>query len=49
VLKSSLLDAVFQKVVKHDYLEKVVDDLASRRKDPYSAASEIINKLTQKK
>jgi LAO/AO transport system kinase len=49
VLKSSLLDVVFQKVVKHDYLEKVVDDLASRRKDPYSAASEIINKLTQKK
>jgi hypothetical protein len=27
----------------------VIDDLVNRRKDPYSAVSEIINKLTEGK
>jgi len=49
VLQSSLLDAAFQKVNKDDYLEKVIDDLAARRKDPYSAAAEIVNRLTRGK
>ncbi|MEE9529161.1 MAG: methylmalonyl Co-A mutase-associated GTPase MeaB [Dehalococcoidia bacterium] len=49
VLKCSLLDTVFQKVDKNDYVEKVIDDLVNRRKDPYSAVSEIINKLTGEK
>ncbi len=49
VLQASLLDATLQKVNKDDYLEKVIDDLAARRKDPYSAAAEIVNRLTRGK
>jgi hypothetical protein len=49
VLKGSLIDTVFQKVDKNDYVEKVIDDLVNRRKDPYSAVSEIITKLTEGK
>jgi LAO/AO transport system kinase len=49
VLQASLLDAAFQKVNKDNYLEKVIDDLAARRKDPYSAAAEIVNRLTRGK
>ena len=49
VLQASLLDTALQKVNKDDYLEKVIDDLAAKRKDPYSAAAEIINRLTRGK
>ena len=47
VLKSSLMDHVFQIVNKNNYLEKLIDDLVNKRTDPYSAASDIIKKLTQ--
>jgi len=45
VLKGSLMDRVSQMINKDDYLQRLVDDLANRRTDPYSAASEIIEKL----
>jgi LAO/AO transport system kinase len=47
VLKSSLMDHVFQIVNKNNYLEKMIDDLVNKRTDPYSAASDIIKKLAQ--
>ena len=47
VLKSSLMDHVFQIVNKNNYLEKLIDDLVNKRTDPYSAASDIIKKLAQ--
>jgi LAO/AO transport system kinase len=47
VLKSSLMDHVFQIVTKNNYLEKLIDDLVNKRTDPYSAASDIIKKLAQ--
>jgi LAO/AO transport system kinase len=47
VLKSSLMDHVFQIVNKNNYLEKLLDDLVNKRTDPYSAASDIIKKLAQ--
>lgn len=47
VLKSSLMDHVFQIVTKNNYLEKMLDDLVKKRTDPYSAASDIIKKLAQ--
>jgi len=47
VLKGSLMDRVSQVVNQGDYLQRLVDDLASRDTDPYSAASEIIKKLSQ--
>jgi len=45
VLKGSLMDRVSQMINKDDYLQRLVDDLENRRTDPYSAASEIIEKL----
>jgi len=39
------MDRVSQMINKDDYLQRLVDDLANRRTDPYSAASEIIEKL----
>ena len=47
VLKSSLIDHVFQIVNQNNYLEKLIDDLVNKRTDPYSAASDIIKKLAQ--
>ena len=47
VLKSSLIDHVFQIVNQNNYLEKLIDDLVNKRTDPYSAASDIIKKLGQ--
>ncbi len=47
VLKSSLMDHVFQIVNQNNYLEKLIDDLVNKRTDPYSAASDIIKKLGQ--
>jgi len=47
VLKGFLMDRVSQVVNQGDYLQRLVDDLASRDTDPYSAASEIIKKLSQ--
>jgi len=47
VLKSSLMEHVFQIVNKNNYLEKLIDDLVNKRTDPYSAASDIIKKLAQ--
>lgn len=47
VLKSSLMDHVFQIVNKNNYMEKMIDDLVNKRTDPYSAASDIIKKLAQ--
>ena len=45
VLKGSLMDRVSQMINKDDYLQRLVDDLANRRTDPYSAASAITEKL----
>ncbi len=42
ILRNSLMERVSQIVNEDGYLEKVVDDLASRKTDPYSAASELI-------
>ncbi len=47
VLRGSLMDRVSQVINQGDYLQRLVDDLASRDTDPYSAASEIIKKLSQ--
>jgi len=47
VLKSSLIDHVFQIVNQNNYLEKMIDDLVNKKTDPYSAASDIIKKLGQ--
>lgn len=47
VLRSSLMDRIFQVANRDDYLDKLVDDLANRRTDPYSAASDIINRVVQ--
>lgn len=47
VLRSSLTDHVLQIANKDGYLEKLIDDVANRRTDPYSAASDIIKKVTQ--
>jgi len=47
VLKSSLMDHVLRMANKDDYLDKLVDDLVSRKTDPYSAAGNIIDRLMQ--
>jgi LAO/AO transport system kinase len=47
VLRGSLMDRVSQVINQGDYLQRLVDDLASRDTDPYSATSEIIKKLSQ--
>lgn len=47
VLKASVIDRVFGIAQEDDYLERVIDDLARRRVDPYTAASEILKKVSQ--
>jgi LAO/AO transport system kinase len=46
VLRDSMTDYFFQKMSGDDNLQKVMDDLVNKNTDPYSAASEIIKKLT---
>ncbi len=41
------MDRIFQTANRDDYLDKLIDDLANRRTDPYSAASNIINRAIQ--
>jgi len=45
VLRSSLTDRILQIASRDDYLDRVIDDLANRRTDPYSAASNIIKRV----
>ena len=47
VLKASVIDRVFGMAKEDDYLERVIDDLTRRRVDPYTAASEILKKVSQ--
>jgi LAO/AO transport system kinase len=47
VLKSSFMDRVFRMAGGDDYVQKLIDDLASRKIDPYSAASDIIKRILQ--
>ena len=44
-LKSSFVDYVFSEMDKDGGLERLLDDLAHRRTDPYSAAADIIRKI----
>lgn len=46
-LKGSLMDRISQLINQDDYLQRLVDDLANKRTDPYTAASEIIKKLKE--
>jgi LAO/AO transport system kinase len=47
VLRNSLMERIFKIANRDNYLDKLVDDLANRRTDPYSAASNIINRVVQ--
>jgi LAO/AO transport system kinase len=47
VIRSSLMDHVLRLANRDSYLDKLVDDLASKKTDPYSAAANIIDRLMQ--
>jgi LAO/AO transport system kinase len=47
-LKSSFVDCIFREIDKDGGLERLLDDLAHRRTDPYSAAANIMRKAIPK-